>query len=90
MISYAMGDADWLPRTGNVLISYGLGLRRNQVTDIKNTQWNACTHHRPSTRIREVTRTTPPDIVFEVGLRNDAEEPNIGWVCFGAERLEGL
>ncbi len=90
MISYAMGDADWLPKTGNVLISYGLGLRRNQVTDIKNTQWNACTHHRPSTRIREVTRTTPPDIVFEVGLRNDAEEPNIGWVCFGAERLEGL
>lgn len=26
-------------------------------------------------------------VVFEITLRNDADEPNVGWVCFGAERI---
>lgn len=37
-----------------------------------------------------LTFTTPPKTVFDVCLRLDTAEPNIGWVCFGAEKIESL
>lgn len=90
LVAYAMGDADYLPQTGHVLISYGLAITPEQVRDVPATEYNRCSHVRGQTRVREVTRTTPPETVFDISLRIDAEEPNIGWVCFGAERIEKL
>ncbi|MEM7537863.1 MAG: aryl-sulfate sulfotransferase [Chloroflexota bacterium] len=90
LVAYAMGDADFLPQTGNVLISYGMAVTPDQVADVPPTEYNRCSHVRVQTRVREVTRSTPPETVFDVRLRIDDEEPNVGWVCFGAERIERL
>ena len=90
LISYAMGDADEMPNTGNVLISYGMSITPEQAHDIPATEYNRCSHQRCQARIREVTRSTPPETVFDVRLRIDKDEPNIGWVCFGAEKIGQL
>ena len=90
LVSYAMGDADYMAQTGNVLVSYGMAVTPEQVRDVPPTEYNRCSHVRGQTRVREVTRTTPPETVFDISLRIDADEPNVGWSCFGAERIERL
>ncbi|MEM7127117.1 MAG: aryl-sulfate sulfotransferase [Chloroflexota bacterium] len=90
LVSYAMGDADFLSGTGNVLVSYGMAVTPEQVHDVPPNEYNRCSHVRGRSRVREVTRTSPPETVFDVHLRNDEDEPNVGWSCFGAERIERL
>jgi hypothetical protein len=54
LFANALGDADWLPVTGHVLITFG--------------QLAAPTADVPSARIREVTHAAPADLVFELDV----------------------
>ena len=76
-----LGDADWMPRTGNVLINYG-GL----VSDAAGTPIVEGAGHN-WVRIVEVTHDTPAEKVFELFI--DDERP-AGWSVFRAERLPSL
>ena len=76
-----VGDADWMPQTGNVLINYG-GL----VSDAAGTPIVEGAGHN-WVRIVEVTHETPAEKVFELFI--DDERP-AGWFVFRAERLPSL
>ena len=76
-----VGDADWMPQTGNVLINYG-GL----VSDAVGTPIVEGAGHN-WVRIVEVTHETPAEKVFELFI--DDERP-AGWSVFRAERLPSL
>ena len=53
--TFAMGDASLLPKTGNVLVVYGSGVRLDNGL--------------PWSRVREYTHTTPPKVAIRRGLR---------------------
>ena len=73
-----VGDADWMPQTGNVLINYG-GL----VSDAEdNPVVDGPGHIR--VRVVEVTHDTPAEKVFELFI--DDQRPK-GWNMFRVERL---
>ena len=76
-----LGDADWMPLTGNVLINYG-GLVSDEtgqpIVDGPGHNW---------VRILEVTRDDPSEEVFELVID---DEPPRGWSVYRAERLPSL
>lgn len=84
LIDFAIGDADLLPQTGNVLLGYGVLLPEDQIETLNwQTGWLA-----PGfTLIREVKRTTPTEIVWEVVIENHDQETFGGWVAPYVERL---
>ena len=75
-----VGDADWMPDTGNILIDFG-GL----VSD-NDGNFDVGRGHNWS-RIVEVTHETPARKVFELLI--DADRPD-GWFVYRAERLPSL
>jgi hypothetical protein len=75
--SAALGDADWLPVTGNVLVTDGF--RVNPGPPIRRFA-----------RLVEVTRTDPAEKVFEVVLRDPSGQPGVGWRVYRSERLPSL
>jgi arylsulfate sulfotransferase len=78
---WRVGDADWMPNTGNVLITYG-GLSKDAAGNISDRPTD---HH--WVRIVEVTHETPAQKVFELFV--DDERPT-GWLSFQAEHLQSL
>ena len=74
-------DADWLPTTGNILITHA-GLTEDVAGTPDDTSddinW---------ARLVEVTHTTPAEIVFDLVIR---EGPEVGWRVYRAERLPSL
>jgi hypothetical protein len=70
--SWFLGDADPLPATGNVLVTDG-GKREGD---------------RNFARIVEVTRTDPPEIVFEVQIEDSTRA--VGWAVYRSERVSDL
>ena len=90
LLSFAMGDADRLPQTGNVLISYGFCFPPEEVRELEPTEYNRCTHRSSKARVREVTHASPPETVFDVRVINDTPGATFGWACFGAEKIRRL
>jgi arylsulfate sulfotransferase len=74
--SGALGDADWLPITENILVTDGF-----KAADATNSGFWA--------RIFEVTHTTPASKVFEVLIRQ-RPGTNLSWIVYRAERLASL
>ena len=75
-----VGDADLLGET--VLITDG-GLvldPMGSLFDAENTKWS---------RIREVTHTESPEVVFELVIRDDSDEPT-GYSMYRAALIEQL
>ena len=76
-----LSEADWLPRTQNILITDGARIRRpdgkNGGHPNQGKEW---------ARVLEVTRTTPAVKVFEVVL----DDPNWGWTIYRSERIPSL
>jgi len=70
-----LGDADELPTTGNVLVADG---------------GKTAPDSRAFARLVEVTRSDPPQIVFEVLIDDDSGEPPFSWTVYRAERLAGV
>ncbi|MCP5112589.1 MAG: aryl-sulfate sulfotransferase [bacterium] len=85
VVTWAMGDVDWLPDTGNVLVTYGSTLRRD---NLEQLTWRQLTNAGSWSRIREYTHTTPPELVWELVLDGGSRENSIGWSIYGADRLE--
>ena len=79
-----VGDADWMPETGNVLVTDG-----GRVTDEQGRPTDDLSGGLRWARIVEVTHTTPAEKVFELIIR-DEEHPEVGWVVYRAERLPSL
>ncbi len=68
-----VGDADWLPETGNVLVTFGA---------IESDEDGT-----PSARIVEVTHETPAEKVFELIVADDNPDGPGNRVVYRAERL---
>ena len=79
-----VGDADWMPETGNVLVTDG-----GRVTDEQGRPTDDLSGGLRWARIVEVTHTTPAEKVFELIIR-DEEHPEVGWIVYRAERLQSL
>ena len=86
VVSIAMGDVDWLPKTGNVLVAYGALL---DPEFLRQMRWQSQSRQQFSqwTRLREYKRTNPAEVVWEIVLKDEAP---MGWTLFGAERLPGV
>jgi hypothetical protein len=77
-----VGDADWLPQTGNVLVTEG-----GHVVDEQGIPLDDSNEGRKWARIVEVTHTNSPEKVFEL-LVGGEEAP--GWSVYRSERVERL
>jgi hypothetical protein len=84
VISIAMGNAEELPLTGNVLVSYGALFDRDRIP----AQWGAGGGNY-WTRVREYTRTQPAQLVWEAVIQNDKDGP-LGWQSFCSARWRSL
>ncbi|MSV28715.1 MAG: hypothetical protein EXQ52_08215, partial [Bryobacterales bacterium] len=74
--TFAMGDANQLPKTGNVMVVYGSGVRLDNGL--------------PWSRVREYTHTTPPKVLYDVVFAGTGERPAVSWIAFGGERIPKL
>ncbi|MFM9970995.1 MAG: aryl-sulfate sulfotransferase [Burkholderiales bacterium] len=88
--SWAMGDAHRLPKTGNMLVFYSVCFP--MLTELTYNEWDRRELH-PSdlpnwARIREYSRTTPAEVLWEVQIR----DPNdvVGWIVYGGFRVASL
>ncbi len=87
LASWAMGSARALPKTGNVLVGYGLMFLPE---DLKAATWQTRLQFKGRTMIREFTHTTPAEVVWELTLTSQDPTSKIGWSLFGARRLPRL
>ena len=74
--TFAMGDVEFLPKTGNVMVVYGNAVRMDNGL--------------PWPRVREFKRTTPPQVVYDVVLADTSANPSVSWTAFGGDRIEKL
>jgi arylsulfate sulfotransferase len=86
LFSPVLGDADYLPNTGNVLITYA---RIETDPSIGNPP-TFVIGNEPSARIIEVTHTTPSEKVFELTITDDDFTVPVGWTVDESERLPSL
>jgi hypothetical protein len=80
-----VGDADWLPHTGNVLITDGGRLESRTGLPVGEppgaVQWG---------RVLEVTRDDPSQVVFELHVSEKGQRNRWGSSIYRAQRLPGL
>ena len=86
VVTFAMGDVEWLPQTQNVLAAYGFTMMREDVESGKFDWSNPIALH-SWTRLLEYKRSDPPEVVWEMVLLDNSEENPVGWSLFGAEHL---
>jgi arylsulfate sulfotransferase len=88
--SWAMGDAHRLPVTDNMLVVYSICFPL--VDGLTYDEWNRANLHPDDmptwARIREYSRTDPPEVLWEVQLR----DPNdvVQWQVYGGLRTPRL
>ena len=75
--SAALGDANWLPKTGNVLVTDGFRVDPGPPLS-------------RYARLVEVTRTKPAQKVFEIILKDPKGFESVGWRVYRSERLPSL
>jgi hypothetical protein len=83
IVSFAMGDVDWLPETGNILAGFGFVLPTDRLSAL---DWDNPGRLGTWTMIREYTHAPDPQIVWELEI-GENRESQIGWTLFGAERI---
>jgi len=84
LYSGAMGDADPLPATGNVLGVWGW---TDHIDGHTNTSLGYGTR---SIHLIEVTREEPPEVARHLHIYADIAEQPLGWTCNRAEWIPGL
>ena len=82
--SRAFGDADWLPISGNVLVTDG-----GRTTDAEGRPTGDFVNDQAWARIVEVTHTTPAERVFEIIIGYESKD-SAGWYVNRSERLPSL
>jgi arylsulfate sulfotransferase len=78
-------DADWLPQTGNVLVTDGA-----HVTDEEGQPVNNPPGAQQWARLVEVTHEEDPQVVWELLIDDRPTRPNVGWSVYRSERLPSL
>jgi arylsulfate sulfotransferase len=78
------GDGLWLPQTGNVLVTNG-----GHIETAEGIPLDQPPGERQWSLIREVTRTDPPETVFEVVIDSGIDSP-YGWSVYRSRRLPSL
>lgn len=92
LMTFAMGEADVMPNSGNVLVFYGTA---GVVTD-RSLKWSDVLGARGNrdpnrgTRIREFTRTYPPQLVWDVDLFDTTRRSGVRWSIYGGARIPRL
>lgn len=87
VVSFAMGDVDWLPQTGNVLVQYGSLLPTDRLAEFN---WRNGQRFTNWSRIRKYRHTDPAELVWEVVLQDESGDGVTGWAIFGGDRLPAL
>ncbi len=87
VLSFAMGDVDWMPETGNILVHYGALI---PPPHIGRFNWRNALQLDFWTRIREYTHTSPPEVVWELVLGDPSGKSRTGWTLFGGDRVKNL
>ena len=86
LMTFAMGEADAMPSTGNVLLFYGSAA---VVTDM-SLSWEDVLapggNTDRGTRIREFTGTSPSEIVWDIDIY-DSSEDQVRWGIYGGARI---
>lgn len=86
LMTFAMGEADAMPATGNVLLFYGSAA---VVTDM-SLDWEEVLGPGGGTdrgtRIREFTGTDPSEIVWDIDIY-DSSENQVRWGIYGGARI---
>jgi len=77
IFSGALGDANYLPQTDNVLITHG------NIYENKSGK-------KLSAQIVEVTHTTPAKEVFNMTVFDNTPDPENGWRVYRSERITSL
>jgi arylsulfate sulfotransferase len=77
VFSGALGDANYLPKTGNVLVTHG------NIYEKKSGK-------KLSAQIVEVTHTTPSNEVFNMVIFDNTPEQENGWRVYRSERITTL
>ena len=87
LMTFAMGEADVMPDSGNVLVFYGSSA---VVTDT-SLLWDHVLGQRSAvrrgTRVREFTRGTPAECVWDIEVRDESEN-QIRWAIYGGARVK--
>ncbi len=80
-----LGDADSLPLTGNILVTAGGFVvdAEGTLTDFPGAGWH-------KVRIHEMTRTSPPETVFDLVIDEGMGVETRGWSVYRAARWERL
>jgi arylsulfate sulfotransferase len=78
-------DADWLPQTGNILVTDGA-----HTTDDAGQPVNDPPGSQQWARLVEVTHDDDPQIVWELLIDDRQTRPQIGWSVYRAERVRSL
>ena len=77
VFSGALGDANFLPETGNVLITHGNIFEKKPGNKL-------------SAQIVEVTHTTPAIEVFNIVVVDETSDPTNGWRVYRSKRISSL
>jgi arylsulfate sulfotransferase len=82
----ALGDADWLSQSGNVLVTYGL------VSYVNGLHPSAYSTNASMARIIEFTHDAVPKVVFDLSFFDDNNtQPNyFGYLCYRSDRIPDL
>ena len=86
VVTFAMGDVEWLPQTENVLVAYGFVIAPEDVSSGR-FQWVGSNAFHSWTRLRQFKRSNPPEVVWEIVLDDREDEDPISWALFGAEHI---
>ena len=86
LMTFAMGEADAMPITGNVLLFYGSAAVVTDMTlDWEDVLGPGGGTDR-GTRIREFTGTNPAEIVWDIDIY-DSSENQVRWGIYGGARI---
>jgi len=82
----AVGDADWLAKSGNVLVTYGL------VSYVNGAHPNLYATNASMVRIRELTHDPVPKVVFDLSFFDPANTnpAYMGYLCYRSDRIPDL
>ncbi len=87
VLSIAMGSVSDLPETGHVLAGYGAVFEEEGLDEVN---WQTRARVGQWTMAREFSRSSPPDILWEMQLNQTGGDPQIGWTIFGVKRIPAL
>lgn len=80
-----LGDVDWLPKTGNVLITNG-----GEIRDAAGERTDHAPGDQQWAEIYEVTYGANPQRIFELTIKAPQDEPQIGWSVYRSQRIPNL